>query len=74
MNRTNGGPAFPTNRPDYPSPGMSLRDYAIIQYTAAMLANTQRYEPRPQDRTKPTHIAMLAEAADLADAMLLARK
>jgi hypothetical protein len=81
MYRTTGGPAFPRSgvKDGYgkvvgDTHGMSLRDYAIIQFTAAMLANPQPYEPRTKDQEKHWPFAMVSEAADLADAMLLTRK
>lgn len=54
--------------------GMSLRDYAVIQFTAAMIAHPRPYRPRDEDSDLHWHEAIALEAGDLADAMIAARK
>jgi len=71
----NGGPAFPVPNDQYPGfNGMTLRDYAVIKYTAAMLAHPTRYRPRDEDKHLHWHDAIISEANDLFDAQLKARK
>jgi hypothetical protein len=72
----NGGPAFPRAEGETTAAcnGMTLRDYAVSKYTAAMLAHPTRYRPRDKDRHLHWHDAIISEANDLFDAQLRARK
>jgi hypothetical protein len=76
INKQDGGPAYPlqpASMPEMHYLGMSLRDYAVIQYTAAMLAHSTRYKPRDEDKDAHWHTAIAREANDLVDAMLAER-
>lgn len=76
-----GGPAFPIPDLTYPNgqiqygtPGMSLRDYAVIHFTSAWITSlsTRREEKGYTDEGAAHEAGQLAELQ--ADAMLLARE
>ena len=69
-----GGQAFPGIHRYSVDTGMTLRDYAVIHYTSAMISHATRYKPRPQDAELHWHEAITKEAFELADAMLKARE
>ena len=68
-----GGPAFPVAwpLPNAPEPGMSVRDYAVIQFMASILT----WPDAPAKRNGETYAQAAARIAnEHADAMLEARK
>jgi hypothetical protein len=70
MKNNNGGPAFPRNghpdKNDFPSIGMSLRDYFAAKAMCGLVANSNL------KGAKSSHISN--DAYQIADAMLAARE
>jgi hypothetical protein len=54
--------------------GASLRDYFAAKALNGMLAHSTRYKPRAEDSALHWHDACAAEAYDLADAMIRAKR